>query len=354
MANLIQTILEHEDPVVRKEALATLIQEGRATEVLVLTGVSVLSDDPEVRRLALTRLDERGDASRAILLIRSWRDEGSLLAMAEAMNAEQQTRAAEIEAAFYLRHPLASAIPNGNQTVTMASLNRERARGKQPALEPPVIRDVDPPGTTIAPAAASQDGVEPRVADLRILTFKGYRPVPEVLRELAEVMAAISNRPQYISIPPHRDLKQLISIPLSLAGVANNLSAAAEALESGFGMDGRPITRHEVAAGLRKMRNEVWKNSKFTSYLSVHLEPGDFNFIANTFGCLKEVAWIIKGKHWGEAGLVAGAVVLVLLCLLFARWWEGVLVGLVFGIFSFVIWKKRKPGRATDPHPRPM
>jgi hypothetical protein len=110
MGNLFLTILENDDPVIRKDALEKLIGERRAVEVLQLTGISVLSDDPVIRRIALQRLDDRGDASRVITLIRSWRTEGCLMNLAGEMNAEHRGRAAEIEAAFLFRQPLSSAV----------------------------------------------------------------------------------------------------------------------------------------------------------------------------------------------------------------------------------------------------
>jgi len=63
----------------------------------------VLSDDPEVRQIALDGIVQRGNAGRAVGLIRSWRESGSLLALAGPMNAEHRMRAGEIEGDFVLR-----------------------------------------------------------------------------------------------------------------------------------------------------------------------------------------------------------------------------------------------------------
>jgi hypothetical protein len=107
---LLKTALEGTDAAVRRQAVLDLIADQRATEVLELTGIAVLSDDPDVRRLALRRLDDRGAADRAIGLIRSWRREGALMGVSEQMNADERSRAAEIEAAHLLRQPLVSVV----------------------------------------------------------------------------------------------------------------------------------------------------------------------------------------------------------------------------------------------------
>ena len=98
-----EAVLNSPDPAERKSALLSFIDCQEPTEVLVLTGVAVLSDDPEVRRIALDRIVARDHAERAVALIRSWRETGGLLSLAGPMNAEHRMRAAEIEGDFILR-----------------------------------------------------------------------------------------------------------------------------------------------------------------------------------------------------------------------------------------------------------
>jgi len=115
MGNYFKDIIEKKDPVTRKKNLDALIAERAPTEILVLTIISIVSDDDVIRRTALERLNERnreeGDtAARVASLIQSWRSEGAIMTWPEPMNAEQNRRAAEIEAACHARFPLASVV----------------------------------------------------------------------------------------------------------------------------------------------------------------------------------------------------------------------------------------------------
>lgn len=93
----LDAILTPSDVEASMSALSRFIASEQPVEVLVLTGVAVLSEHPEVRQCALKRLLDRGNEERLISVIRSWRDSGALMNLAGPMNAEHRMRAAEIE-----------------------------------------------------------------------------------------------------------------------------------------------------------------------------------------------------------------------------------------------------------------
>jgi len=92
-----RVMLSDPDSQARKEALLEFMSGEEPVEVLVLTGVAVLSDDAEIRRLTVEHLNNKGNGHRARALINSWRREGGLMTMAGAMTTEQISRSADIE-----------------------------------------------------------------------------------------------------------------------------------------------------------------------------------------------------------------------------------------------------------------
>ena len=121
--NYVTDIVREGDPIRRKENLAKLIAERTPAEVLVLTAISVLSEDAMIRRAALERLDEcnrdeGNTAARVIVLLQSWKADGALLTWPNAMDANQTSRALQIEAAYRSRSPLSSVVNRGHQEVS--------------------------------------------------------------------------------------------------------------------------------------------------------------------------------------------------------------------------------------------
>jgi len=115
MGNYATDILNEKDPVKRMENLHKRLAERLPADLIVFTALSVLSDDDEVRRTVLEHVDARernegNTASRIALLIQSWRSEGALMTWPEPMNAIQNKRAAEIEAACRAKLPLSSVV----------------------------------------------------------------------------------------------------------------------------------------------------------------------------------------------------------------------------------------------------
>jgi hypothetical protein len=123
--------------------------------------------------------------------------------------------------------------------------------------------------------ACGSGGGQP-ASTIRLVTLMGLVPATAVLAEWATLFRMISERPVYQDVPPAHSPKGLISISLSLGGVATNIRAAATALETGVGMDGRPIARAEIATGLRKMCSDLWGDKGFRSYMTQNL-GGGFN-----------------------------------------------------------------------------
>jgi len=97
ITELKRVMLSDPNPKERKDALLEFIRSDEAVEVLVLTGVAVLSADEEIRRLAVDHINRKGNGDRARALIDSWHREGALLTMAGRMTTEQSTRAADIK-----------------------------------------------------------------------------------------------------------------------------------------------------------------------------------------------------------------------------------------------------------------
>jgi hypothetical protein len=226
------------------DALARLIHQERSTEVLELTGISVLSNDPAVRRAALQGLDEHGAAERVISLIRSWREEGSLTALAGAMNAEQRMRAAEIEAAFVARQPLASAIP-GN------------AGAARPSM-PPWWRSL----------FSKQER-------LRVL--------PQSLQEMAAKFAGLQPP---ATVRPSQGTSSGERILTTICGACDD---AIQALRSGLDVDGRPITRTEIADGLQRVVSDGRSNLVMYRMASV-LTPQGLRLFEEYLGQLERLA----------------------------------------------------------------
>ncbi len=103
MADVMKIILAEPDSDTRKAVLMELIARREPAEVLMLTGISVLSEDDEIRAIALDALASRGTGRRAGSLLTSWRRDGSLLAVAGAMTGEQRLRASEVMGELLLR-----------------------------------------------------------------------------------------------------------------------------------------------------------------------------------------------------------------------------------------------------------
>jgi len=115
MGNYFEDILSEKNPVKRKENLDKRLAERLPADLIVFTALSVLSDDNEIRRTVLEHIDAReraegNTAARIIVLIQSWRREGALMTWPEPMTDVENKRAAEIEAAYHTRSPLASAV----------------------------------------------------------------------------------------------------------------------------------------------------------------------------------------------------------------------------------------------------
>ena len=96
MVNVMKNILTGSNADTRKAALMELLARREPAEVLMLTGISVLSEDREIRAVALDALASRGNGRRAVSLLTSWRRDGSLPTVAGAMTGEQRLRASEV------------------------------------------------------------------------------------------------------------------------------------------------------------------------------------------------------------------------------------------------------------------
>lgn len=108
------------------------------------------------------------------------------------------------------------------------------------------------------------------------------------LLQCGEGILLLANRPDYVGVRPGHGSKGLIIIRESLEGITANLYAAAEALQSGIGMDGQPISRTEIASGLRRMAGDLWEDPRFRDYMKVNLSQRDYQSLCKSFANLRK------------------------------------------------------------------
>lgn len=112
------------------------------------------------------------------------------------------------------------------------------------------------------------------------------------LEKSGRAIKAISEKTDYRDISSGYSSGGLIliyGVDGSLGGVAANLFAAANALQSGLGMDRRAIGKHEIGDGLRRMREDIWGDASFRAYMRKNLTPLDFDTLSNAFETVETV-----------------------------------------------------------------
>jgi len=106
------------------------------------------------------------------------------------------------------------------------------------------------------------------------------------LLQCGEAILLIAKKPDYVGVQPGHGSKGLIIISESLEGITFNLYAAAEALQSGTGMDGQPILQAEIGSGLRRMVGDSWEDRRFRDYMKVNLSQRDYQSLCKSFANL--------------------------------------------------------------------